>query len=133
MIPLAGPANKQGRIVANNICGNSEKYVGTMGTSVAKVFDMTVASTGNNEKILKAKDVKYEAIHIHPGSHAGYYPGAAPISIKMLFDPKTGKIFGAQAVGYGGVEKRIDVIATAIAANMTAMDLKELEIGRAHV
>lgn len=131
MIPLAGPANKQGRIVANNICGNSEKYVGTMGTSVAKVFDMTVASTGNNEKILKSKEIKYEAIHIHPGSHAGYYPGAAPISIKMLFDPKTGQIFGAQAVGYDGVEKRIDVIATAISSNMTAMDLSELELSYA--
>jgi len=131
MIPLAGPANKQGRIAANNICGKYEKYVGTMGTSVAKVFDMTVASTGNNEKILKSKGIKYETIHIHPGSHAGYYPGAFPISIKMLFDPNTGKIFGAQAVGHNGVEKRIDVIATAIAANMTALDLKELELSYA--
>jgi len=131
MIPLAGPANKQGRIAANNICGKYEKYVGTMGTSVAKVFDMTVASTGNNEKILKSRGVKYEAIHIHPGSHAGYYPGAFPISIKMLFEPNTGKIFGAQAVGHNGVEKRIDVIATAIAANMTALDLKELELSYA--
>ncbi|QUH21469.1 CoA-disulfide reductase [Alkaliphilus sp. B6464] len=131
MIPLAGPANKQGRIVANNICGKSEKYVGTIGTSVAKVFDMAVASTGNNEKLLKARGVKYEAIHIHPGSHAGYYPGAFPISMKMLFDPETGKIFGAQAVGYDGVEKRIDVIATAIAANMNVIDLKELELSYA--
>ncbi|MBU5675366.1 CoA-disulfide reductase [Alkaliphilus sp. MSJ-5] len=131
MIPLAGPANKQGRIVADNICGKSEKYVGTIGTSVAKVFDMAVASTGNNEKLLKARGVKYEAIHIHPGSHAGYYPGAFPISMKMLFDPETGKIFGAQAVGYDGVEKRIDVIATAIAANLNAMDLKELELSYA--
>lgn len=131
MIPLAGPANKQGRIVANNICGKIEKYTGTIGTSVAKVFDMTVASTGNNEKVLKARGVKYEAIHIHPGSHAGYYPGAFPISIKMLFDPIDGKILGAQAVGYDGVEKRIDVIATAIAGNMTAMDLKELELSYA--
>lgn len=131
MIPLAGPANKQGRIVANNICGNTDKYVGTMGTSVAKVFDMTVASTGNNEKLLKAKEVEYEVIHIHPGSHAGYYPGALPISIKMIFDPKTGKIFGAQAVGYKDVEKRIDVIATSIAGNMTVLDLTELELSYA--
>lgn len=131
MIPLAGPANKQGRIVANNICGKSEKYKGTMGTAVAKVFDMAVASTGNNEKILKAQGVKYEALHIHPGSHAGYYPGAFPISIKLLFDRETGKIFGAQAVGYDGVEKRIDVIATAIAGNMTVMDLQELELSYA--
>lgn len=131
MIPLAGPANKQGRIVANNICGKSEKYVGTMGTSVVKVFDMTVASTGNNEKVLNANNVSYEAIHIHPGSHAGYYPGALPISMKMLFDSITGKIFGAQAVGYDGTEKRIDVIATAIAAKMSAVDLKELELSYA--
>lgn len=131
MIPLAGPANKQGRIVANNICDNPEKYVGTMGTSVAKVFDMTVASTGNNEKLLKARGDKYEAIHIHPGSHAGYYPGAAQISMKMLFNPETGKIYGAQAVGIDGVEKRIDVMATAISANMKATDLKELELAYA--
>ncbi len=131
MIPLAGPANKQGRIVANNICDKPEKYAGTMGTSVAKVFDMTVASTGNNEKLLKARGDKYEAIHIHPGSHAGYYPGAAQISMKMLFNPETGKIYGAQAVGIDGVEKRIDVMATAISANMKATDLKELELAYA--
>jgi len=89
MIPLAGPANKQGRIVANNILGKKEKYIGTMGTSVAKVFDMTVASTGNNEKGLKKLGIDYEVIHIHPGSHAGYYPGVFPISMKLLFDCKT--------------------------------------------
>ncbi len=131
MIPLAGPANKQGRIVANNICGEKEKYVGTMGTSVAQVFDMVVASTGNNEKLLKAQGVDYQAIHIVPDSHADYYPNALPIFMKMLFDKKTGKIFGAQAVGYIGVEKRIDVIATAIAGNMTVMDLQRLELSYA--
>jgi len=128
MIPLAGPANKQGRMVANNILGKKEKYMGTMGSSVAKVFDMTVASTGNNEKSLKKLGIDYEVIHIHPGSHAGYYPGAFPISMKLLFDRKTGKIFGAQAVGYKGVEKRIDVVATAIKAELKAYDLKDLEL-----
>ncbi|SET68175.1 CoA-disulfide reductase [Natronincola peptidivorans] len=128
MIPLAGPANKQGRIAANNILGKKEKYIGTMGSSVAKVFDMTVASTGNNEKSLKKLGIDYEIIHIHPGSHAGYYPGAFPISMKLLFDRKTGKIFGAQAVGNEGVEKRIDVIATAIRAELKAYDLKDLEL-----
>lgn len=128
MIPLAGPANKQGRMAANNIMGKKEKYIGTMGSSVAKVFDMTVASTGNNEKALRKLGVEYEVIHIHPGSHAGYYPGAFPISMKLLFDRETGKIFGAQAVGYEGVEKRIDVIATAIKAELKAYDLKDLEL-----
>lgn len=128
IIPLAGPANKQGRIVANNICGENEKYKGTMGTSVAKVFDMTVASTGNNEKTLKKLGLEYQAIHIHPGSHAGYYPGASPISMKMLFNTTTGKILGAQAIGYEGVEKRIDVIATAIMSGLKATDLKNLEL-----
>ncbi|MCC5911085.1 MAG: FAD-dependent oxidoreductase, partial [Clostridiaceae bacterium] len=131
MIPLAGPANKQGRIVANNIVGKKEEYEGTMGTSVAKVFDMTVAATGNNEKALKRLGMKYKAIHIHPGSHAGYYPGAFPIALKLLFNPKNGKILGAQAVGHEGVEKRIDVIATAIMGNLAAMDLKDLELSYA--
>lgn len=128
IIPLAGPANKQGRIVANNIVGHKESYKGTIGSAVAKVFDMTVASTGNNEKTLKKLGVSYEAIHIHPGSHASYYPGAFPISLKIIFDRSNGKILGAQAIGYDGVEKRIDVIATAIKGNLTVEDLKELEL-----
>lgn len=131
MIPLAGPANKQGRIVANNIMGNKEAYCGTLGTAVAKVFDMRVASTGNNEKTLKKLGIDYRAIHLHPGSHAGYYPGAFPISMKLLFESDSGKILGAQAVGQEGVEKRIDVIATAIKGNLTALDLKELELSYA--
>lgn len=128
MIPLAGPANKQGRIVANNICGVREKYIGTLGTAVVKIFDMTVAVTGNNEKQLKGLGVDYKAIHIHPGSHAGYYPGALPISIKLLFQPEGGRILGAQAVGYKGVEKRIDVLATAIRGDLKVTDLKDLEL-----
>ncbi len=131
MIPLAGPANRQGRIVANNIYGKAEKYKGTLGTSIAKVFDITVAATGNNEKRLKQLNVDYEAVHIHPASHAGYYPGAAPIALKLLFDPTTGKILGAQAVGMDGVDKRIDVIATAIKGNLTVFDLTEVELSYA--
>ena len=128
MIPLAWPANRQGRIVADNICGRNVKYSGTMGSSVAKVFDLTVAATGNNEKLLKRIGVNYKVLHIHPGSHAGYYPGAFPISLKLIFDPKDGKIFGAQGVGLDGVEKRIDVLATAIKGNLTVFDLPDLEL-----
>ena len=131
MIPLAGPANKQGRIVADNICGKMVTYNGSMGTSVAKVFDLIVGSTGNNEKSLKQKKIEYNVIHIHPGSHAGYYPGASTISMKLLYNKKTGQIFGAQAVGMEGVDKRIDVIATAIKAGMKVTDLKDLELSYA--
>lgn len=131
IIPLAGPANRQGRIAANNIYGKSEKYKGTLGTSIAKVFDLTIAATGNNEKRLKQLNMDYEVIHIHPSSHAGYYPGAAPIALKLLFDPNTGKILGAQAVGMDGVDKRIDVISTAIKGNLTVFDLTELELSYA--
>lgn len=127
MIPLAWPANRQGRLVADNICGRDITYQGTLGSSVAKVFDYTVATTGNNEKTLKRIGLDYKAIHIHPGSHAGYYPGAFPISLKMTFDPKTGKIFGAQGVGIEGVEKRIDVLATAIKGGLTVFDLPDIE------
>lgn len=130
-IPLAGPANRQGRIAAKNMMGNSEKYQGTLGTSVAKVFDLTVAATGNNEKTLKRLGTSYEVIHIHPSSHAGYYPGAAQISLKLIFDKQTGKIFGAQAIGADGVEKRIDVIATAIKGGLTVEDLTNLELSYA--
>lgn len=130
-IPLAGPANRQGRIAAKNLMGQKEKYQGTLGTSVAKVFDLTVASTGNNEKTFKRIGTPYEVIHIHPSSHAGYYPGAAQISLKLIFDKETGKIFGAQAVGADGVEKRIDVIATAIKGGLTVEDLTNLELSYA--
>ena len=132
MIPLAGPANRQGRIAANNMIGNKkEKYQGTLGTSVAKVFDLTVASTGNNEKTLKRLGVPYEVLHIHPSSHAGYYPGASQISLKLIFDKNTGKIFGAQAIAGDGADKRIDVIATAIKGGLTVEDLTNLELSYA--
>lgn len=132
MIPLAGPANRQGRIVANNVVkGNKEKYPGTLGTSVAKIFDLTVAATGNNEKILQRLGKPYEVVHIHPACHAGYYPGGSQIALKVVFDRETGKIYGAQAVGASGADKRIDVIATAIKGNLKVQDLTELELAYA--
>lgn len=128
LIPLAGPANKQGRIVAGNICGHRAKYNGTQGTSIIKVFDMTIATTGNNEKILKKNRINYQKSYTHSPSHAGYYPGASPISLKIIFSPENGKILGAQAVGKDGVDKRIDVIATAIRSGLNVADLEELEL-----
>jgi NADPH-dependent 2,4-dienoyl-CoA reductase/sulfur reductase-like enzyme/rhodanese-related sulfurtransferase len=128
-VPLAGPANRQGRMVADNIFGKTMRsYKGTYGTSVVRSFELYAACVGLNEKMMLAKKVPYSCIHIHPGSHAGYYPGAKPVHLKLIFDPKTGKIFGAQAVGEDGVEKRIDVIATAMQGNMTVEDLAELEL-----
>jgi CoA-disulfide reductase len=127
MIPLAWPANRQGRLVADHIAGKDVSYKGTLGSSVAKVFDYTVATTGNNEKTLKRIGKEFEVVHIHPSSHAGYYPGAFPISLKMIFEPDTGKILGAQGVGISGVDKRIDVIATAIKGRLTAYDLPDVE------
>ncbi|MBU8908718.1 CoA-disulfide reductase [Desertibacillus haloalkaliphilus] len=131
MIPLAWPANRQGRIVADNIYGKQVTYKGTLGTSIAKVLDYTVATTGNNEKTLKRLGIPYEVVHLHPGSHAGYYPGAAPIALKLIFDKETGDIYGAQAVGTTGIDKRIDVIATATKAGLTVMDLADLELAYA--
>lgn len=131
MIPLAGPANRQGRMVADHIYGKNVPYKGTLGTSIAKVFDLTVAATGSNEKKLKQIGLPYQAIHIHPASHAGYYPGAYPISLKLLFNPDNGHIYGAQAVGKDGVDKRIDIIATAIKGNLDVYDLTEIELSYA--
>ncbi|PKM57823.1 MAG: hypothetical protein CVU98_04135 [Firmicutes bacterium HGW-Firmicutes-3] len=134
MVPLAGPANKQGRIVADNITGLSKTYNGTQGTSVAKVFDMTVASTGNNEKSLERQGLTYGKDYlvsiITKSSHADYYPGAKDLTIKLIFNLE-GKILGAQALGQEGVEKRIDVIATAIRFGATVKDLIELELSYA--
>ncbi|MCR5490645.1 MAG: FAD-dependent oxidoreductase [Bacilli bacterium] len=135
MIPLAGPANKQGRIVADVLAGRDSKYHGTQGSSVAKVFDLTVASTGANEKTLikrgmvKGKD--YEVLIITQNSHAGYYPGAKPLTIKVLFAPDTQKIFGAQIVGRDGVDKRIDTLGVAIRLGAKVTDLKDLELAYA--
>lgn len=130
-IPLAWPANRQERLVADVINGMEAEYTGTQGTSVAKVFELTVAGTGNSERLLKSQGIEYEVIHIHPNSHAGYYPGASPIALKLLFGRKDGKIFGAQAVGVEGVEKRIDVIATAMKFGAKAPDLAKIELSYA--
>ena len=130
VIPLAGPANKQGRIVANNISGQQEEFKGTQGTSVLKIFDMTVSTTGANERLLQDAGMDYHTIIIHPNNHAGYYPGANPISLKLLFSPE-GKIYGAQAAGFEGVEKRIDVLATALRSGKSVYDLQELELAYA--
>lgn len=131
VITLAGPANKQGRIAADNICGINSTYKGTQGASVIKLFDMTVASTGMTETQLKLSNTAYEKVILSPLSHAGYYPGATVMTLKVIFEKETYKILGAQAVGYEGVEKRIDVIATAIFAGLTADKLKDLELSYA--
>lgn len=130
-VPLAWPANRQGRLVADHINGKEVRYNGTLGTSIAKIFDLTVASTGNNEKVLKRKGVPYEVVHVHPNNHAGYYPGASQMTLKLIFNKESGKIYGAQAVGKSGVDKRIDVLATAIKAGLTIFDLPDLELAYA--
>lgn len=127
-IPLAGPANRQGRIAADNIFGIGSEYRGTFGTAVIRVFELTAACTGAGEKALRAAGIAHEIVHLHPGSHAGYYPGAKPIALKLLFSPETRKVLGAQAVGEDGVEKRIDVLATALQADMTVDEVAELEL-----
>ena len=131
LTPLAGPANKQGRIAADNICGIPSEYRGTLGASVVKVFGLTAATVGLNEKAAKAAGVKYERIVGYWGNHAGYYPGAQNMTVKVLFDPETGRILGAQIVGPAGVDKRIDVFAAAIRAGLTGADLAELELSYA--
>ncbi|WP_434358332.1 FAD-dependent oxidoreductase [Parasalinivibrio latis] len=127
LIPLAGPANRQGRIAADNMLGDEKTYRHTQGTAVCRVFDQTIASTGLNEKRLKQLGQDYRKVYVHPNNHAGYFPGATPVSMKLLFDTK-GKILGAQAVGKDGVDKRIDVIATAQRGNLTVFDLEHLEL-----
>ena len=127
-IPLAGPANKQGRIAADNICGLSSKYTGTQGSAILKVFDMTVATTGVNEKTAKRLGLCYDKSFTFSASHAGYYPGAAIMAIKTIFEKETGKLLGAQITGLDGVDKRCDVFATAIRAGMTTFDLTQLEL-----
>lgn len=129
--PLAGPANKQGRIAADNAMGRSSVFRGTLGTSIVQVFELAVASTGLSEKVLKKHQMPYVASYTHSESHAGYYPGAEMMAIKLLFAPGSGKILGAQIIGKDGVDKRIDVIATAIYGEMTVFDLEELELAYA--
>lgn len=129
-IALAGPANRQGRIAADNICGLDSAYKGTQGTAVIKVFGLTGASTGNNERTLKAKGLNYKVVYVHPQSHASYYPGATPIALKLIFNEE-GRILGAQAFGYEGVDKRIDDIAVVMRLKGTVYDLAELELSYA--
>lgn len=128
LVPLAGPANRQGRMAADNMLGRKETYQGTQGTAICKIFDLAVASTGKNEKQLKREGIEYEKVYVHTASHASYYPGAEVVSFKLLFDPQTGKIFGAQAVGKDGIDKRIDVMAVAQRAGMTVEQLQHLEL-----
>ena len=131
VIPLAGPANKQGRIAADNICGLNSEYKGSQGSSVIKLFDMTVATTGINEQQAKSIGYNYEKVILTQNSHAGYYPNATAMTIKLIFEKESFKILGAQIVGYDGVDKRIDVIATAIRAGLRADELKDLDMAYA--
>lgn len=131
LIPLAGPANRQGRIAADNIFGRTSHYKDTQGTAICKVFNLAIGMTGLSEKGAKRAGITVEKVYVHPASHASYYPGAAALRIKMLFDPETGKVLGAQAVGAEGVDKRIDVFAVAIRAGLTVYDLEELELSYA--
>ena len=128
MVPLAGPANKQARIAADNICGIPSEYMGTQGSAVIKVFDMTVAFTGINEKTAKQLGLHYDKVFLWLPGHAGYYPGSQSMSMKVIFEKESGKILGAQIVGFDGVDKRCDVLAVAIRAGMTAYDLTRLEL-----
>lgn len=131
LISLAGPANKQGRIAADNICGGDSAYLGSQGSSVIKVFDMTVAVTGLNERAAKAAGLDYDKVFLSPSSHASYYPGAQVMTMKVVFEKKTYKLLGAQIIGYEGVDKRIDVLATAMHAGLTAIELKNLDLSYA--
>jgi len=130
-IALAWPANRQGRVVADIINGIDARYNGSLGTSVLKVFNLTVASTGNNQRMLAMKKIPHIAVHAHRGNHASYYPNATNIALKLIFNPETGAILGAQAVGQEGTEKRIDVIATAIKLNAKVTELSDLELSYA--
>ncbi|HET6170532.1 MAG TPA: FAD-dependent oxidoreductase, partial [Terracidiphilus sp.] len=126
--PLAGPANRQGRIAADNVCGRNMRYRGTQGTAIVRVFEQTAAITGASEKVLRRAKRAYRMVYVHPTHHASYYPGAEGMTLKLLFDPQSGLILGAQAVGGAGVDKRIDVLAVAIQAGMTVFDLEEMEL-----
>jgi NADPH-dependent 2,4-dienoyl-CoA reductase/sulfur reductase-like enzyme/rhodanese-related sulfurtransferase len=127
-VPLAGPANRQGRIAADHIFGRTACYRGTQGTAIVRVFERTAALTGVSEKGLRRAKRPYRKVYVHPTHHAGYYPGAEAMTLKLLFEPETGKVLGAQAVGGAGVDKRIDVLAVAIQAGMTVFDLEEMEL-----
>ncbi len=131
LIPLAGPANRQGRIAADNIFGRPARYRGTQGTAILRLFNLAAGCTGANSRALTRAGIPFESVHLHPGSHAGYFPGAEPIALKILFAPDSGRLLGAQAVGRDGIDKRLDVFATAIAAGMSVEDLVDLELAYA--
>ncbi|SCY61220.1 CoA-disulfide reductase [Alkaliphilus peptidifermentans] len=131
LIPLASPANKQGRIVADNLCGKNQKYNGSQGTSIIKLFEMTVASTGEKEESLIRNNIPYKKVFTYSSSHAGYYPDGKMMSLKLLFSPLDGKILAVQIVGYDGVDKRIDVLANAVRFGLTVYDLQEMELAYA--
>jgi len=131
LAPLAGPANRQGRVAAENICGRSTEYKSTQGTSIVKVFDMVAGGTGATERQLKRAGIEYESVHVHPSGHAGYYPGTAMMHLKVIFDKETGVVLGAQACGFDGVDKRLDVLAVAVRQRMTVNDLEQLEFAYA--
>ncbi len=131
LIPLAGPANRQGRIAADNIFGRHSTYRGSQGTAILRVFDLIVGMTGASEKVLRSAGIDYEKVYVHPVDHADYYPGAAPMSLKLVFARKDGRVLGAQITGTRGVDKRIDVLATAIQAGMTVYDLEQAELAYA--
>jgi rhodanese-related sulfurtransferase len=127
-VALAGPANRQGRMVADNINGMERAFKGTWGASTVRIFNLHAACVGMNEKMCKANNLPFTSVHVHVGSHAGYYPGAKPINLKLVFNREDGTIYGAQAVGEDGIEKRIDVISTAMQGKLTVADLAELEL-----
>lgn len=131
LIALAGPANKQGRIAADNICGGDSRYGGSQGSSVLQVFDLTAAATGINEAAARTAGIETDQVILSPMSHAGYYPGGKLMTMKVVFEKKSGRLLGAQIVGYEGVDKRIDVLATAIRAGLSAVELKELDLAYA--
>lgn len=131
LISLAGPANKQGRIAADNICGGNSSYKGSQGSSVIKIFDMTVATTGLNEQAAKQAGIDCDKVYLSPASHASYYPGGTMMTMKVLFEKETYRLLGAQIIGFDGVDKRIDVLATAMAAGMSALELQDLDLAYA--
>jgi len=131
LISLAGPANKQGRIIADNICGGDSRYMGSQGSSIIKVFDMTAAATGINETNAVKSGLDADSVILSPMSHAGYYPGGKVMTMKVTFEKGTYRLLGAQIVGYEGVDKRIDVLATAIHAGLKATELKDLDLAYA--
>lgn len=131
LLPMASPANRQGWLIANNIAGKAISYNGAQGTAIVKIFDMVAATTGRNEKALQRLGQDYRVCHIYPASHATYYPGASEMTLKVIFTPDEGKLLGAQIVGFEGVDKRIDVLATALRFGMTVFDLQELELAYA--